>query len=622
MSDTAIAETWQPAFAEWMFEVVEAESVSEWADAHRVLDVRTSAEPGPWQTGRTPYLREIMDAFSDPGVEQITFMKSTQVGGTEAMLNMLGWAVCNEPGPALICMSKEDMARDVSRLRVRPMFQSSSALRDHVPGGVAETLMMFRYELDAMDVHWAWAGSPSQLATFAVKFFFADEVDKYPPFSGREADPIKLGMERTRTFKASRKVVLASTPTTTEGYINREYETSDRRKYYVPCPHCGHHQVLRFDQVQWPETERDPERIRMERLAQYECEVCKGRIGDGDKPKMLDDGVWCPDGRHVTKRGKLGGPKGPGRRRGYWINALYSPWLTFSDVAAEFLESKDDPAKFMNFMNSWLGQVWHEKAEELDRDDVIELEIDLAQYVVPEPALVLFAGADYHKHRVDFTVRAWAPGRESWLVDCGSLGDLARLDDAVLDKTYQKADGTPLQVFVMGLDSGYRTDEVYAFSRARSDRVYAVKGANERMVTPWHVCPIDKDSHGKAVKGAHRYWRIDTHYYKDMVFALSRPESGKWHLFNGVPGEYITQFCGEHKIIKRDKYGQNVERWVPKAVNANNHFWDCEVMGVAVADIRYVWNLRAEPAAAQGRTGQERQRFRTPDGRAFLVTER
>ena len=42
------------------------------------------------------------------------------------------------------------------------------------------------------------------------------------------------------------KTVKVSTPTTRDGYIFREYDRSDKRKYYVPCPHCGKYQVFVF----------------------------------------------------------------------------------------------------------------------------------------------------------------------------------------------------------------------------------------------------------------------------------------------------------------------------------------------------------------------------------------
>ena len=88
-------------FPGWIHEALKALkppeniTVTEWADKHRILDARTSAEPGNWSTDRTPYLRGIMDAFCDPEVEDITFLKPTQVGGTEALFNILGYSIHN-----------------------------------------------------------------------------------------------------------------------------------------------------------------------------------------------------------------------------------------------------------------------------------------------------------------------------------------------------------------------------------------------------------------------------------------------------------------------------------------------------------------------------------------------
>ena len=52
-------------------------TVSEWADRHRMLSGRASAEPGRYRTARTPYMGEIMDRLSpgDP-TQRIVFMNA------------------------------------------------------------------------------------------------------------------------------------------------------------------------------------------------------------------------------------------------------------------------------------------------------------------------------------------------------------------------------------------------------------------------------------------------------------------------------------------------------------------------------------------------------------------
>jgi phage terminase large subunit GpA-like protein len=120
--------------------------VSQWADDFRVLHPMTSAEPGRWRTVRTPYLKGIMDAFNDPLVEEITVMASTQIGKTEGMYNMLAYAIDQDPGPALLVMPREADARSVSYNRIKPMLESSDALRKHLPY-LADDITKLEYHL-------------------------------------------------------------------------------------------------------------------------------------------------------------------------------------------------------------------------------------------------------------------------------------------------------------------------------------------------------------------------------------------------------------------------------------------------------------------------------------------
>jgi phage terminase large subunit GpA-like protein len=573
-------------------------TVSEWANQHRRLSPKTSAEPGQWRTDRTPYLREIMDAFSDPAVEQITFMKPTQIGGTEALFNMLAYAVDQDPGPALVVLPKEGVCKQISNERLKPIFEESPRLARHIPAA-ADDFSTLEYRFDRMTLTLGWAGSPAQLASRPVRYVIEDEVDKYPSFSGREADPIKLAQERTRTYIANRKLVVASTPTLESGYINREYESSDRRKFNVACPRCGVFQVLRFDQIKWPENERNAAKIRAGRLAHYECESCKGAIRDRDKAKMLEGGVWCPEGCSVRINGSIEGEIPPGRHRGYWINALYSPWLTFSDIAAEFLKSKDTPAELMNFVNSWLAQVWLDDTEEMTLDDVKGLEIGYAKLTIPPGCMVLTGGADVQKHNLYYTIRGWGIGEESWLIDCGVVGDFGRIEEALMLQTFEGPDG-PMQVRRSSMDARFRGEEVYALARKWKDRLYPIQGANTRTATPYERKVVVKDKKGRPLKRGHAYWRIDTLHYKDRVQRYMDPERGLWHIYRGVDGDYLNHMVSEHVVMKQNAAGQKIRTWRPKTVGAANHFWDCEIGAAAMADMLRVWALKAPANAVVG----------------------
>ena len=86
--------------------------VSEWADRHRVLGSRGSAEPGPWRTSRTPYLREVMDALSPAHpARRVVFMKGAQVGGTECGNNWIGYVIHHASGPMLAVQPTTELAK-------------------------------------------------------------------------------------------------------------------------------------------------------------------------------------------------------------------------------------------------------------------------------------------------------------------------------------------------------------------------------------------------------------------------------------------------------------------------------------------------------------------------------
>ena len=55
---------------------VERVTVSKWAEANRVLPDSNSI-PGPWRNSVTPYLVEIMDAFSDEMVDRFAEFAKT-----------------------------------------------------------------------------------------------------------------------------------------------------------------------------------------------------------------------------------------------------------------------------------------------------------------------------------------------------------------------------------------------------------------------------------------------------------------------------------------------------------------------------------------------------------------
>lgn len=562
------------------FKPPERYTVSEWADNFRVL-TSVSAEPGRWRTNRTPYLKEPMDRFTDPLIEKIVLCFGAQLGKTETELNMIGYALDQTSSPTMMVYPTDTIAKFASDKRVQPMIKSVKSISDKFD----ENSKLL--ELDFNNGNYmvlVGANSPSSLSSRSIKYLFFDEIDKYPAFAGKEADPIKLATERTKTF-VDKKIVMVSTPTVESGNIWQAFmSANERRQYYVPCPHCGVSQTLEFKQIKWPEEHND--NVDMIRdTAYYECEHCGERIYDKHKMEMLRRGEWRAVNESQSKV----------RSVSYHLSSIYSPWVTFGDVAYEFKNSKDTPATLMNFINSWLAEPWRSSKTKSTQN----LEFTQSSYpcgVVPDKAVLLIASVDVQLDHFWWEVRAYAPGVKSYLIDYGQASTWEDLEEIIINREYPSEYGESRQVMKAGIDSGFRTDEVYQFCSKFPEVCIPVKGSSNHstMAAPYTMTSLEK-----GVVGGLKLYVLNTDYWKDFIFArMIRPadEDGTIHLYKECPQEYSDHLRSEEKQeIRNVKTGAVTVQWKPLTSHPVNHLLDTCTYNAAVADIAGVKYL-VEPA--------------------------
>lgn len=563
------------------FKPPERYSVSEWADNFRVL-TSVSAEPGRWRTNRTPYLKEPMDRFTDPLIEKIVLCFGAQLGKTETELNMIGYALDQTSSPTMMVYPTDTIAKFASDKRVQPMIKSVKSINDKFD----ENSKLL--ELDFNNGNYmvlVGANSPSSLSSRSIKYLFFDEIDKYPAFAGKEADPIKLATERTKTF-VDKKIVMVSTPTVESGNIWQAFmSANERRQYYVPCPHCGVPQVLKFKQIKWPEEHNDNADMIRD-TAYYECEHCGERIYDKHKMEMLRSGEWRAVNESQSKV----------RSVSYHLSSIYSPWVTFGDVAYEFKNSKGTPATLMNFINSWLAEPWKSSKTKSTQN----LEFTQSNYpcgVVPDKAVLLIASVDVQLDHFWWEVRAYAPGVKSYLIDYGQASTWEDLEEIIINREYPSEYGEPRQVMKAGIDSGFRTDEVYQFCSRFPEVCIPVKGSSNHstMAAPYTMTSLEK-----GVVGGLKLYVLNTDYWKDFIFArMIRPadEVGTIHLYRDCPQEYSDHLRSEEKQeIRNVKTGAVTVQWKPLTSHPVNHLLDTCTYNAAVADIAGVKYL-IEPEA-------------------------
>lgn len=524
-----------------------------------------------------------MDAVAEPGVEEVWFVAGTQIGKTTIQENVLGYWIDNDPGPCLIVKPSEAAVQESIKERWRPLLETSPSLRRHIsPRPHDNTLSGIK--LDSMPIYFGWAGSPQSLASRPCRYVLPDEVDKFPPFAGREADPISLARERTATYLHRRRLLAVSTPTTREGPIWRGWEgCGDKRKYHVPCPHCGTFQVLTWAQVKWPKLAIPDkvafaDEIERSRLAWYECgnPDCRGRIEESHKPKMLERGVWVSDGQTVKADGTLEGERPLSRRVGFHLSSLYSPWRKFHEMAAEFIRADGDIAATMNFRNSRLAEPFETQLSATEPHVIKDKAAKGGPAnQVPEWAVALYATADVQKDRLYFVIRAWGYGFRSQLVRHGSvLG---------FDELFREVFETPClvgtrHVFpeILACDDQYRRNEVVEFQKRDIRRIWRCHGLST------YAAPL---AHFKVQDGL-GVLNINTLLSKDRLNDMIHDgDDARWLPHSGVDDDYCRQVVAEHKVWDQV---QKLELWKPKTLKAANHYGDCEAEQCAVASHRHM----------------------------------
>ncbi len=558
-------------------------TVSEWAEKYRMLDSKTSALPGPWRNAMTPYLIGVMDAMLDYETEELVLCKASQLGGTEAILNILGYIVQQDPSPTMVVYPSDVLAESVAKNRIVPMIEASPALRERYQANNSKKLEL---QFDGMYLSLEGSNSPSNLASKAIRFLLLDEVDKYPGASAKESDPISLARERTKTFQ-NRKIFITSTPTITTGHVWKSLQGCDVEKhYFVPCPHCGKMIELKWSQVKFPDGEGMSYADRAE-MAMYVCPECDAIITDQHKAQMLRQGEWRTVKENTPYHRKVG----------FWINTLYSPFVRFSDVVREFLASKDDPEKLQNFVNSWLAEPWEDTKLKTNADLVMERQTNLGEGIVPAWAKLLTAGVDVQENCVYWTIRAWGNYITSQNIAHGQAANLHDLE-RIMNLSFPKEDGGEAMVVNLCLiDSGFEADMVYDFCAANSEWAVPSKGSSTPMYTHYKRSTVNKPA--SRAYGTELIV-VDTGKYKDMIAGRMRKkldEQGRWTVYAGCDREYAEQVTAEHKINVK-KGGRINQKWEQKHSHGANHYLDCEVYAMAAADIRNVRFLHLEDESA------------------------
>jgi len=562
---------------------------SGWVEKHRVITA--GSLPGKWRNRVTPYLPGIMDASFFPTVQSIIICKAPQVGGSECVNNCIGYAVDRDPGPALYVYPDEQTAKENSRDRIQLMITSSPRLRSYLTG-VHDDEATMRINLQHMPIYMAWARSAARLANKPIRFVVFDETDKYPDTANlREADPISLGEKRTIWFKYNRKIWKLSTPTIEKGPIWKAFTTEAQVifDYWVCCPACGKLQLMEFEterkSFRWPEDEWDPEKIESQNLARYVCKHCDARWDDATRNAAVRWGKWFSRDGHLELFDYLNTHRPT--KIAFHIPSWISPLITLSEVAAAFIRGQKDKNKLKDFCNNHKAEPWKDYTVERKEERILTLRDNRPRGMVPGGGVVscLLAGVDTQDEGFYYRVRAfgWGMDLESWGIREGFIDSFNALAQVLWHERYADADGNDYYVHLAVQDAmGHRTSEVYDFVRMHPGLIIPSQGIDTRRMTQplaWSNIEFYPGTK-KPIPGGVKLLRVDVTYYKNQLagkLEIAPEDPGAFHLHEETTEEYARQMCAEY--IDPDK-----QIWVCPE-NRANHFWDCEVLCLAAADL-------------------------------------
>jgi phage terminase large subunit GpA-like protein len=563
-----------------------SQTVSEWADANRVLDSSASSEPGPWRTDRVPYLREVMDVLSPSHPAQsVVLKKCARIGGTEAINNMIGTYMALAPCPIMVVQPSESDAEEWSKDALDPMLESTPSLAGLVTTdrqkAKGNTILHKRYLGGVI-----YAVSASTAKSFRrrlARVLAMDELDAYPESLAGEGAPEKLAEKRTETYPWSKKIVRCSTPTVRgASRIEAAYEASDQRRYLVPCPECRHMQPLEWAQLRWPDG--DPA------AAEYVCAECGTCIPHHRKPWMLDEA----NGAHwaATNPGAatIGFHLGP---------ALYSSMVPWSQLAREWIDSRGDPTLEQVFANTVLGETWDAKnAEKWDDESLRALLEPIAE--LPSRVACITAGADAQGDRLVFQADAWGPHEERWTLERRDLmGDpsapevWAELFAAY--RTRYPVEGGVIGIKAMSVDTGgQHTQAAWSFCRRyQSKGVWGVKGGSKgpgQRIWPRESRFRNKGGYSPIMLGVHDAKSV---LHARLRRSAENAQSGKrggagfWHFSDTLHAGYFDELTSEVCVVEYSRAGRGApkgdrkSRWVLRSPGLRNEALDISVYSYA-----------------------------------------
>ena len=458
-------------------------TVTQWAEAKRRLSAESAAEPGPWRTERTPYLREPMDAFTDPKVRHIVMVAASQVGKSEFLNNCIGYIIDEDPGSILFIHPTTIDAQEYSKLRIAPMLRDSPALRQKIAAPKSRdshnTILQKAYPGGILTM--CGSTEAHALASKPIRYVFGDERDRWATSAGNEGDPWDLAMARQTTFYNAKAVEVSTTTIKNASAIEAAYYTGTMERWNSKCPHCGEYHEIRWSDIrfEYDEIIVSHKKTYKVKKVYYSCPGC-GCISTEAEMKRAP-AKWIAENPEAYGQGT----------RSFWLNAFVSQWASWESIVLKYLNALGSTKKMQVVFNTCFGEPWEDRGDIEDEDSLLARREDYGKDKNGEPVelppgvLVLTAGVDTQDDRMEYEIVGHGFFGETWGIEKGIVmgrpdddATWNKLDEVVFDRVMRFENGVGLRVSMSFVDEGgHFTQSVRAQCNARiSKKVFCIKG--------------------------------------------------------------------------------------------------------------------------------------------------
>jgi phage terminase large subunit GpA-like protein len=578
----------------------------EWAHKHVRLDQRFTSRPGFYDVGYTPYMRGPHEWFSDPRVTEMTGCKSRQVGGTTLLANCMMYAVGEDPGPILYVTSTGQNAQSFSEREWIPRVDLSpllSSLKPDNPDDFKKTEQHFK----TCTAKFVGSNSPANLMSRAIRYLMEDEIDTWPEDNGSEAPSIEIAEACTLSYGHAKKILRISTPTVPTGAIWQYYLRGSQHKYHVPCPHCHTKFELLFEHLNFHRDEcRTAEGVwdldKLVRVTSLTCPSCKHDIDQTDQGSMVELGEWIQT--------NMGAPR---NHISWHISALYSPTISWGEVAKAFIQRHETPGGLHDFYNHYLGLPFTRKSTTVTISDLEAVQAASPDYrsyngdeawIAPANFKLILMAVDVQADGFWFGQRGICLDESSYLID---YGPAASWKDLMLlfERTYLLPSGEKMGIYKALIDSGFiarRIAGVYDFCIRSGGRFMPVQG---RAVQHGMFQPI------RETQFEHKGRLIDAVQLRDDLFKeelyirrIKERAGPGWWLPRNLEEVYKRQLTDEKLEPKKTARGTEIMDWKDYG---NNHMGDVEkyLLGAIHLVTGYLRALRLEEISKLGKPAEQ-----------------